>query len=150
MSANRGKWAEGRLRDQLKLYSGWTSFVYERLPDAHAGSMKVALADFHGMHRGAHFLLEVKEVQHEYRLPYQNYSADQVARMRTWKMAGSNVNVLVCFQPGRAAKWRSVPLEKFLERNPATPSGSWDLREYETHTLPELLQQIFGCSPPCT
>lgn len=133
---NRGKVAEKLVKkelDKLSLQSDTASF---RLPDAHAGSFQTTLADFLLLHRGVMHLLEVKETQHDYRLPHGNYSPDQVARMRRFQLAGAEAHVLI-YHSG-IGKWRTAPVDYFLERT----GGSWDLRGLPLRELPDILKRV--------
>lgn len=129
----------------LKLYEGYSSFSWYRMPDAHAGSLKTALADFMTMHKVQFRLVEVKEVAHGYRLPHKNFDADKVARIRAWAMAGAAASVLIAFRPeGLKPYWRVSELDRFLTRE----GGSWDLRDLPALTLNEALETIYGPLPP--
>ena len=139
---DRGKWAEGEIRKQLMIYSGWSSFAFMRLPDARAGSRTPTLADFMVMHKMQHSLLEVKEVKtHAYRLPHQNFDANKVSRIRAWQMAGSIGHVAVYFGPAKV--WRYAPIDYFLERE----GGSWDMRDCDMLTLKEVMVVMYGPPP---
>lgn len=118
--ANRGKWAEGRLKSYFKKLES-VSFTHYRFPDARAGSFVVAPCDFMFMRSGHMTMVEVKEVNHAFRLPHKNFSPDQVARMRNWASAGAGAFVLIYFEPIKA--WRVIPVDTFLARE----GGSWDL-----------------------
>ena len=132
MSANRGKLAEGKAKAFLQTMSEQTSLVYHRLPDAHAGSMVSTLCDFI-VHYAGLTLLEVKEVNHEYRLPYGNFKQENASRMRLWEYSGAETLIAIYFKPLK--KWRMTKLERFEPRSLCTPTGkpqgSWDLRDLE-------------------
>lgn len=132
---NRGKDAEKLVKrhlDKLSLKSDTASY---RLPDAHAGSFQATLSDFLLLHKGVMYLLEVKETQHDYRLPHGNYSPDQVARMRRFQLAGAEAHVLVYH--AKLGKWRTAPVDYFLERT----GGSWDLRNLSLRELENILKE---------
>lgn len=134
-AANRGKWAEGRVRAYLKTLE-LANCAFHRFPDAHAGSLATTPADFLVCRQGKLTLLEVKEVQHDFRLPYKNFALDQMARMRMWKAAGAQALVAVCFMPTQT--WRILDVEYFVQRDGA----SWDMRDTLTvplNTLETLL-----------
>jgi hypothetical protein len=92
-------------------------------------------------------VIEVKEVAHDARLPYHNFSPDSVGRMVIRQMAGSEALVLVCFRPktGPSAGktfWRSAPLDFFRNRDPERPSGSWDMSDLDAYThCDDILQE---------
>ncbi len=140
-SSNRGRSAEDKVRESLNEYSGWSSFAFYRLPDAHAGSMKETLADFMVMHKSQHSLLEVKEVNHDFRLPHKNFDTLKVARMRAWHMAGSAGHVLVHFVPLKL--WRYAPIDYFVNRE----GGSWDMRDKAATSLEQQMMTIYGMPP---
>ncbi len=162
MSANRGKYAEGKVAEFLTEWKRKVAgFTFNRVLDAHAskGSMSSPQpGDFQWFLRGTYTLhphklgrqfepiqglpftrnglIEVKEVEHTHRLPYKNFETAQVGRMQIREMAGSEPLVLIAFRAKgqRGAIWRSPPLSVFAARNPQTPSGSWDLYDFDAFT----------------
>lgn len=149
MSAKRGKFAETKIKAALEDWKQKVAaFTYNRILDARSslGAMSNPQpGDFQWFrdydvavtHEGKHFgftrngLIESKEVEHTYRLPYMNFSPDQVGRMVIRQMAGSECIIIVCHRvpDKRGASWRNVPLDFFRER-PGTKYGSWDLSEF--------------------
>lgn len=129
-AANRGKWAEGEVKKLLKKLE-MANCASHRFPDAHAGSLATTPSDFLVCRAGKLTLLEVKEVQHDYRLPVKNFAPDQRARMRMWKLAGAQALVLVCFQPSRV--WRLADIDYFTNEG-----ASWDMRDVPTGELKDL------------
>lgn len=125
-TGTRGKYAEGRFKKFLKAQESVNATHY-RFPDARAGSFTVTPCDFMFMKESKAFFIEVKEVEHEYRLPHRNFAPDQVARMRQWKMAGAVCRVLVCHRTVGYA-WRVVDIDFFLTRD----KGSWDLSGFKS------------------
>lgn len=137
----RGKAAETKVRDYLKTVQATDiNFDFERIQDARAagGAFAAQVGDFYAFreYKGVHrsFILEVKEVDHEYRLPAKNFKKEQIARMRKRMWAGQRPIVLVYFSPKKL--WREVPLTYFIDHLDAP---SWDLREFELKPLPEAL-----------
>lgn len=130
----RGKWAEGHFRVFLKDQQDAGNVAFHRFPDARAGSFQVAPADFMFVREGIAYFIEVKEVDHVFRLPHKNFSEDQVARMRIWQLAKARTRVLVYNAP--IGHWRVVPLQEFFVRT----GGSWDLRQY----IPRTKQEAFN------
>ena len=133
----RGKSAE----DLLKRYcfnraAKEAAFAYYRYPDARGGSLVVVPADFMVMYAGTMYLLEVKEVQHDFRLPHSTFGKGQVARMRVWQEAGAKSWVLVRFMPNDV--WRFVTVDFFLNDE----GGSWDMRDYPMTTLEDAMGDI--------
>ena len=137
-AANRGKYAEGEVKKFLKKLEA-ANCAHHRFPDAHAGSFVTAPADFMFVQAGKFRLLEVKEVNHETRLAYGNFSPEQVNRMRMWNLAGADTWVLVYHVPHKA--WRLIPADWFRNRPLKTgtdkPIGSWVLTEFPLMTLTE-------------
>ena len=137
-AANRGKYAEGEVKKFLKKMEA-ANCTHHRFPDAHAGSFVTAPADFMFIQAGKFRLLEVKEVNHETRLAYGNFSPEQVNRMRMWNLAGADTWVLVYHTPLKA--WRLIPAGWFLNRptlsDSGKPIGSWVLTEFPLMTLSE-------------
>lgn len=124
MSAgNRGKWAEGQVRDELTALSNAVAgFCFNRIPDAHGGNMQPADGDFQWFFNHRHSctydqpnhlrdtrtgmqvivrdftrngVIEVKEVEHLTRLPHSNFSADKITRVYKRQLAGCEAIVLV-------------------------------------------------------
>lgn len=131
-AANRGKWAEGEVKKYLKKLEATACTSY-RCPDARSGSLVTAPADFLICRNGVLTLLEVKEVEHETRLPHKNFALDQVARMRMWKASGARALVAVCFQPSRT--WRILDIEYFTNRD---DGASWNMKNILTVPLVTL------------
>lgn len=170
--AYQGKDAEGKVRDHLKaLDQAHVAFTFNRNPDAHAagGRFVPVAGDFQafavwtmdiaetpagydvlrtpgirpgGIPMPRNFIFEVKEVKHAFRLPYNNYSADKVARVQKRVLAGTEALVLIRFMP--ADQWRAVPLDVFRERNEATPSGSWDLSAFPFVDYRTAINELVG------
>jgi hypothetical protein len=108
--------------------------------------LQPAPSDFEASHRGAHFKIEVKEVKittvSSRRLPAANFSADKVARMRKWHLAGDECWVVVCHLTegrGGVREWRLIPAAHFYERQP-----SWDLLPYQAYRkVDDVMIQLF-------
>ncbi len=133
----RGKSAEDLVKKYcLNRAAKEAAFTYYRPPDARGGSLVVAPADFMLLYAGTFTLLEIKECQHDYRLPHNNFSSGQIARMRVWQEAGAVSWVAVRFMPKDV--WRIAQVDYFLE----TEGGSWDMRKYPEHSLTEALEII--------
>ena len=104
-AANRGKYAEGKVKAELKKLET-ANCAHHRFPDAHSGSFVTAPADFLILQSGRLRLLEVKQVEHGERLPYGNFSPEQVNRMHMWHHAGADTWVLVDGVPPPLARLR--------------------------------------------
>jgi len=129
--AEQGKTAEKAVRKVLEKYSAAVaSFIFERSYDARSagGKFQRVAGDFRFYSPAGHGLLEVKEMKHDVRLPYKNYELSRVAGARKHQLAGGHVIVLVF--SSTLDGWREVPFDFFRERDPAKPSGSWDLSEF--------------------
>lgn len=135
---SRGKYAEGKVKSELRKLEA-ANCVHMRMPDAHAGSFTPAPADFLIVQGGKLRLLEVKQVEHDFRLPYGNFNPEQVNRMHMWNLAGADTWVLVYHVPLKA--WRLIPAGWFLNRPKLSasgkPLGSWVLEEFPLMTLNE-------------
>jgi len=141
----RGKWAEGKVRDHLNIFAQQGNFNFMRLPDARAGSFVPTTADFLVGYKGQAWMLEVKEVQHEFRLPRYNYPTEQRSRVRMWEMAGFRSLVIVGFLPLKGAvyradrlMWRAASLNYFT----GDDTSSWDMRNLPLLTLTEALDEL--------
>lgn len=129
----RGKQAESLFkRLGGKLEKSQSVMVY-RLPDARAGSLQPTLADFLLIWHRMLLLVEVKEVAHDFRLSYNNFSEGQVGRQRLWAMAGGTSLVLIYHSTTKS--WRCAPIDRFVDRS---VGGSWDLRDIKTGNLEEI------------
>ena len=135
----RGKYAEAQVKKKLASLESVKQASY-RVPDARSGSFAVALAVFLIMRDGRMTLLEVKEVGHDFRLPYTNLGLDQIGRMRAWGSAGAQSDVLVYHSTTKL--WRTAEIHWFYENyrkvdGDGKKVGSWDLRSLEHVTLDE-------------
>lgn len=159
-AANRGKYAEGEVKKHFDhLARRNHHFTFNRNQDAHSagGHMSVPQAgDFQAFGwyaatlpgaraHSRNFIVEVKEVKHEFRLPYKNYSADKIARVNVRCLAGTEALVLICHMP--AKKWRAVPQAFFNERDADKPSGSWDLSEFPYVDFKTAMNEFMGVAP---
>lgn len=158
MSANRGKYAEGKIRDILKeMEEEQLRFTFNRIQDAHAAGRifasqagdfewffdtgRIAALPEESGKRAVPYtrngLIEVKETEHAFRLAHKNFSSDKVARMRKRQLAGSECLIVVChrvYGSGEQPLWRFVDFDYFLQRE----GGSWELTDYPTYTNKEL------------
>jgi hypothetical protein len=130
MAANRGKVAETSVRKMLDSLHKRQDFCSFRLPDAHGGSMVQTLADFLVVYKGHTILLEVKEVQHDYRLPVGNFKLQNRNKLTAYKVAGATT--LVMIHHSTTGNWRIVEADWFGNLN----TGSWDLREFQEFETP--------------
>lgn len=132
--ADRGKAAEGKVRARLAEICVRQDQAWDRLPDMRAGSKSAAICDFMYICKGVFWLIEVKETQHDYRLPHGNFDAAQVARMRMWDTAGAQTMVLIYHR--KLDMWRYSPIKFFFENK---DGGSWDLRHLPLMKLEDIL-----------
>jgi len=140
----KGKYAENKVREKLKEMEA-AGCAFHRFPDAMAGSLVTSPSDFMVMKEGRLILLEVKEVNHAYRLPLKNYSPDQMARMRMWEAAGAKALVVIYFTPLRA--WRWVTTQDLFESKQVLlsqpkPGGSWNFSQTPATTLTHVFEEI--------
>ena len=142
-ASNRGKFAESQVKALLKKLEA-ANCTHHRFPDKRAGSSVTAPADFLLLQEGKLRLLEVKEVQHQTRLPYKNLEQGQLARMLMWQAAGASCWVLIYHTPANV--WRLLPVDYFKNRQKTTdtgkPVGSWNLEDVPTQTLIEAFGLI--------
>lgn len=136
----RGKYAEGKVREALKKRSERQGFAFARWPDARAGSRSEAPADFSALQAGRFFLIEVKEVAHDFRLPKKNFENAQRARMRMWESCGAECYVLVFHTTTKL--WRLMDM-CYVEGD-YEDLKSWDLQNLSTGTLADKLTEVFG------
>jgi hypothetical protein len=172
-SADSGKYAEGEVKKYLKLLeSSHMGFTANKNPDAYtAGGRFVPVAgDFQAFHKlklsghvelpaalkavipydgvnyhfSRNFIIEVKGVKHDFRLPAKNYSSDKIARVEKRVRAGTEAVVLICHWPKTDKEaWRLVPHEVFLDQS----QPSWDLRPYPIVDWKRALSDFLGVLP---
>jgi hypothetical protein len=127
--ADRGKYAEGEVRKVLERLKGaYASFMYERIYDARSAGgrgIPARAGDFEFWAPGLHGLIEVKELNHAFRLPSKNVT--QLPKLRLRQLAGGLIFVLVYHTPLKA--WRRVPVD-WLHLRSGQPS--WDLSDFGT------------------
>ncbi len=166
--ANRGKYAEGKIKDHLKrLNDAHMNFCYNRVQDAHAAGGKFvpqpgdfqAFVDLGPIPPGLfekangflhwsmnnisrNFIIEVKEVKHDFRLAHANYSTDKVARVEKRCKAGTEAIVMVYHTTTKL--WRAVPQAVFNDRS---TGGSWDLRAWPIVDYRTALSEFLGVLP---
>ena len=139
-TANRGKSAESALSSLLsKLSAKHSDFCIERIADAYSSRGALATpraGDFVVYTKGKNFLIELKEVKHDFRLPKPNFKRDQRARMKVRQLAGSICFVLV--HHSTTDTWRDIPLDYFGTEE----TGSWDLSSFPTINLNDIVEKL--------
>lgn len=128
--AVRGKYAEEKVRDVLKLMSAKDiGFDFERNYDARSsmGRIPRRAGDYTLYYRGGHGLLEVKQLAHAFRLPAKNFDKKKFPILNKRRLAGGVVWVIVYFTPIDA--WRIISFDYFDGDRDAT---SWDLSQFPT------------------
>lgn len=138
----RGKWAEGEVRDVLKAMSDADKhFAFNRNLDARSagGRFPAQAGDFQWFYlhppTGDTYngIVEVKEVQHLRLLPFKNLDTDSAGRMQKREWAGSQVLILVAHRLPKMAskdvKWRAADLSYFADRSKEKGVGSWDMSD---------------------
>ena len=137
---NRGKVAEKLLEAACKqLAASNVAFDWERIPDAFSSRGSVAAprtGDLSLTLRGRACVLEVKEVEHDFRLPRKNFSLDSRARMRRRKLAGALC--LVAVYHSTTKLWRLIDVDAFGTED----RGSWDFSNQPAVDLATLFQQL--------
>lgn len=166
-SANRGQSAQDAVRDILdKFNTRVAGFTFNRVPDAHmaGGRFPAQAGDFQAFVSGCfwrqtngdflwhranpailagstpasrNFIIEVKEVKHDFRLPQKNYSADKVSRVQKRVWAGTEAVVAVLHTT--TGLWRLVPFSVFTVRAP-----SWDLSRHAIVDIESALANFMG------
>lgn len=136
----RGKNAEKEVTSVLEEFNNLSAFAYERLPDARAagGRIKAMICDFLVWHATRSILLEVKSVEHDYRLPKANL--EQLPRLNKVEKAGGVGVVLVHFKT--IDKWR-VARTSFFEYG----VPSWDMSGLAVFDTPKEALQSTGWFP---
>jgi hypothetical protein len=130
--ATRGKYAEDKVRDELKALSDRRAyFDFERNYDARSsmGRIPRRAGDFTFYTSTGHGVIEVKQVNHEFRLPKKNFNPDGFGVLRKRALAGGKIIVLVFHTPTRI--WRYIPFEWFDERRDQTSWVLSDFREFQ-------------------
>jgi hypothetical protein len=138
--AERGKAAERDVKKYLQEVSlQYFDFDFDRIYDARSagGKFPSRPGDFEFYYPGRHGLIEVKEVNHVFRLPEKNFNKRAIARLRKRQLAGGTIVVVVRHSP--TGLWREVPLSFFVQR---ADQPSWDLTEFPAvKTSRELLKK---------
>lgn len=136
----RGKYAEGKVREILeRLNSQHAKFDYGRIYDARSAGGKGIPGrpgDFEFYAPGLFGLIEVKEVDHPFRLPKKNLDKEQIAKLRKRQLAGGVIFVLILHTT--TGLWRRVPIDWLHER---AGQPSWDLSEFITHGTADVTLQ---------
>ena len=139
-TAFRGKKAESYLKARFAALSGsLADFDFERIPDAFStrGAFTAPrTGDYLLFYKGANMCLEVKEVNHAYRLPVGNFGLDQRARMVKRSLAGALSIVAVYFKP--LELWRVAPISYFGTKD----TGSWDFTGVQTYSHDQLVAEL--------
>ena len=105
---DRGKWAEGKVRDALKKRALQTRFAFLRLPDARAGSFTPTTSDFMVVSNGVPIFLEVKQIDHVFRLGVKSFDQGQRSRMRLFVEAGALARVVVASSQTKLCRRRGL------------------------------------------
>lgn len=163
---DRGKWAEAEVRKVLaSIEKANFRFAFNRIPDARGGFLQPADADFQWFYdtgyRGAaplvqpdiwsytrNGVIEVKEVEHLFRLDHGNFSSDKIGRVWRRHMAGCEALVLVAHKLKGMRKpdvtWRLVPLKFFRDTVYVKGVGSWDLSPFPLVNMEHVLCTVLS------
>lgn len=131
---DRGKAAENTVRDVLQVIKeSQSSFDYQRLYDAYSagGRFPPQIGDFLYFSTQSHGVIEVKELNHEYRLPQKNFARKKFPALERREQAGGRTWVVVHHKVGDF--WRCPPFAFFKE---SPDAASWDLRQFQTYKHP--------------
>lgn len=129
-AANRGKGPEDKVREYLKDYDSRThKFDWHRNYDAKSagGRFQRQTGDFEFYLPGIHGVIEVKEVDHAFRLPHKNVTTESVAKLTKRQLAGGAIYIAIYHTPVK--QWRVLGLAPFRVRE----GGSWDLSAVRVH-----------------
>lgn len=135
-AGQRGKLPEKKVRELLeRLKAQKAGFDYERKYDARSagGRFQSQAGDFGFFAHGLHGLIEVKEVDHDFRLPRKNFPDEQRARLRLRELAGGLIIVIIYHTPTKL--WRVCRLADF-----ADGTSSWNLSDIPT--FPNVTQAV--------
>ena len=151
--AVQGKYAEGKIRDELRRRGNEDSgFDWERNYDARSsmGRIPRRAGDFTYYwqqplddrlllrHRG-HGVIEVKQVKHDFRLPRKNFDPDGWGILVKREMAGGKIVVIVFHSTTK--KWRVVPFGWFKSLRDAK---SWDLTTWPMYDKAQAVLDAAG------
>jgi hypothetical protein len=137
----RGKTAEKLVQALLDEWNTkCVNFAYTRLADSRAarGMVKAQISDYIVWHKEVSIPLEVKSIEHDYRLPKANL--DQLPNLKKVELAGAYPLVLVHFKLSDV--WRVAPTSYFEFGVP-----SWDMRNRSTYATAKLALQSTGFFP---
>jgi hypothetical protein len=135
---SRGKASEKAIKAMLEKFNRrYARFDYERVYDARSarGRATARTGDYNVWCNSIPYTIEVKEVDHKFRLPAKNFDAAAVARMEKRLLSGTTCLVLVFHKP--LGLWRMPSLDVFSEAKP-----SWDLTAWPTFTEDALFKAL--------
>lgn len=140
----RGKFAEGKVRDFLRALSeAYAEFDFARIYDARSSGGKIPSqpGDFSFFRPDNHGLIEAKEIEHDFRLPKDKLP--QIPGLRKRQLAGGQIVILILHT--EIEQWRSVPFKWILDRR---EQASWDLSGFPTYKrlddIPSLVPFLVG------
>lgn len=144
--ADRGKVAETAVQKFLTEWNQHPQHEFNRLTDSKAAGriIKAAAADFEFFMPKVFGLIEVKETEHEYRLPRDK--VPQLARLRKRTNCGGTCVVLVLHST--LGKWRICSVPWLATTG---DKGSWNLTDlplYNTcgEALAGMYPEVFGAN----
>jgi hypothetical protein len=87
-----------------------------------------------------HGLIEVKEVEHDYRLPSKNFKPGQLGKLEMRRMAGGEIVILVLHTT--TGLWRRPGFPEIFDR---AGQASWDFRGFKgDKTYPKVKAALAG------
>lgn len=136
---DRGKWAEGKVRDALKKRALQTRFAFLRLPDARAGSFTPTTSDFLVVSNGVPIFLEVKQIDHVFRLGVKSFDQGQRSRMRLFVEAGALARVVVASSQTKLCRLADLV---WFESRMTESLSSWDLRSLPERSFESVIGDV--------
>lgn len=139
--ATKGKEPEADVAEYLgDVHAHVLQFDWHRAYDARSagGKFQRIAGDFSFYSPHGHGLIEVKEMKHDYRLPYKNYDFSKVAGAAKRRLAGGEVHVVI--YSSTLEKWFYRPIEFFKHRDAAV--GSWGLSGEAVSDLKTILNEV--------
>jgi hypothetical protein len=106
-----------------------SKFDWYRLPDARmaGGRFPAQIADFELFFNDGHGILEVKEIDHEFRLPQKNFAQKKHERIKR-RLRVNGIGILAVYHTPTSL-WRFPNIQVVMSEGDAP---SWDLSVYKT------------------
>lgn len=138
----QGKSSESPVAAYLdNLNNAFARFDWQRGYDARSagGKFQRVAGDYAFFAPYVHGVIEVKEVEHDFRLPFKNFEHSAVAKCMKRRLAGGLAIVLV--HHTTTDLWRMLPISYFSHRD--LSNGSWDLSDWTQYgSVKEMLDPV--------